>query len=177
MSFSTARRLLKRLALEGFVTQETQGHRRRYHATLRLAVLGRQMLDHAPLTQAAAPRVAQLAHDTCRVAHLWISGYNDQVVCAVHADGRSGYPTVSVLCEIASPSSSAAGSVLLPDRAQPRSTLYVDLAGQPSAVAAAVLEHGHVVAALAVTGDSAGDASAAVVTAAAALCADLESRP
>jgi DNA-binding IclR family transcriptional regulator len=42
VSARTARRLLQRLAVEGFVTQE-RGHRRRYHATLRLADLGRQV--------------------------------------------------------------------------------------------------------------------------------------
>jgi hypothetical protein len=48
VSVRTARRLLKRLAIEGFVIQE-RDHRRRYHPTLRLAALGQQMLDHAPL--------------------------------------------------------------------------------------------------------------------------------
>ena len=174
VSVRTARRLLQRLALEGFVTQE-RGHRRRYHATLRLAALGRQMLDSAPLAKAAAPRVAQLAHDTCGVAHLWIDGYDGQVVCAVHADGRTGCPTVSVLCDVAAASSSAAGTVLLPDRAQLRSCCYMHVAAEPG-FAAAVLERGHVVGALGLTGDRALDASAAVVTAAARLSMDLDAR-
>ena len=87
----TARRLLQRLALEGFVAQEG-GHRRRYRATLRLAALGRQLLDHAPLSQAALPRVARLAQDTACVAQLWIPGYQDQLVCALGTDGQTDPP-------------------------------------------------------------------------------------
>jgi hypothetical protein len=175
VSVRTARRLLQRLALEGFVTQE-RGHRRRYHATLRLAALGRQMLGHAALARAAAPRVVRLAHDTSCVAHLWISGYDDHVVCAVHAEGRAGSPAISVLREVASASTSAAGRVLRPDRARLRSSCYVHLTAEP-AFAAAVLERGQVVGALGLTGDRALDASAAVVTAAVRLSMDLGARP
>lgn len=175
VSVRTARRLLQRLALEGFVIQE-RGHRRRYHATLRLAALGRQLFDQAPLAQATAARVARLAHDTSCVAHLWISGYNEGVVCAVRADGRFGGQTVSILCDVISAHSSAAGIVLLPDRAQLRSSCYLNVAGDPT-FAAAVLERGHVVGALGVTGDRALDASGVVVAAAARLSLDLLARP
>jgi DNA-binding IclR family transcriptional regulator len=174
VSVRTARRLLQRLALEGFVTQE-RGHRRRYHATLRLAVLGRQLLDHAPLAHAAAARVAELARDTGSVAHLWIAGYGDHVVCAVHADGRGGCPAVAVLCDVAPASASAAGPVLLPARAHLRSSCYLHDLAEP-AFAAAVLAGGRVAGALGLTGDCALDASATVVTAAARLSADLGSR-
>jgi DNA-binding IclR family transcriptional regulator len=91
VSERTARRLLKRLALEGFATQEP-GLRRRYHTTLRLAALGRQMLDHHPLTKAAAPLLAQLANDTSCEAHLWIPGYHQQIVSALHADRPHSTP-------------------------------------------------------------------------------------
>jgi DNA-binding IclR family transcriptional regulator len=175
VSVRTARRLLQRLALEGFVTQE-RGHRRRYHATLRLAALGRQMLDHAPLAQAAAPSIARVAQDASCVAHLWIPGYDDHVVCAVHADGRTGCPTISVLCDVASAPSSAAGNVLLRARGELRSCCYVHMTGEPT-FAAAVLERGRVVAALGISGERVFDASGAVVAAAARLSADLGSRP
>jgi DNA-binding IclR family transcriptional regulator len=173
VSVRTARRLLQRLALEGFVTQE-RGHRRRYRATLRLAALGRQLLDHAPLAKIGAPHVARLARDTLCVAHLWIAGYGEQVVCAVHADGRTGDPTVSVLCDVDSASSSAAGNVLLPDRARLRSSCYLHLhvTAEPM-FAAAVLERGYVVGALGVSGHRALYASAAVHAAAARLSDDL----
>lgn len=170
------RRLLQRLELEGFVTQEKRGPCLRYRATLRLAALGRQMLDHAPLTQAAAPCVVRLAQETACAAHLWIPGYESSVVCAVHADGRPGCPTVSVLCDVASAPSSAAGNLLSPGRAEIRSSCYVHQAEEPT-FAAAVLERGSVVGALGVSGDGAFDASCAVVTAAAQVSADLGSRP
>jgi DNA-binding MarR family transcriptional regulator len=175
VSVRTARRLLQRLALEGFVIQEG-GHRRRYHATLRLSSLGRQLLDHAPLARAAAPRVARLAEETSSVAHFWISGYDEHVVCAVHADGRAGDPAVSVLREVASAFSSPAGSVLLRERSRRRSSCYVDLDAEP-AFATAVFERGCVVAALGISGDRALDASPAVLTAAAQLSMELGSRP
>jgi DNA-binding IclR family transcriptional regulator len=175
VSVRTARRLLQRLALEGFVSQE-RGHRRRYHATLRLAALGRQLVDHAQIAQAAAPRVARLAQHTSCAAHLWIPGYGDQVVCAVHADGQFGSPAVSVLCDVAAAFATAAGSVLLSDRSRIRSCCYLHLSAEPT-FAAAVLQRGHVVGALGLTGDRALDASGAVVTAAARLSVDLSSRP
>jgi hypothetical protein len=175
VSDRTARRLLQRLALEGFVTQE-RSHRRRYHATLRLAALGRQMLDHSPLVQAAAPCVAQLAQDTSCVAHLWIPGYDEQVVCAVHADARAGCRMVSVLCDVGPASSSAAGHVLR-GRGEVRSFSYVDVhqTAEP-AVAAAVVERRHVVAALGLTGGGAHYGTPAVVAAAARLSKDLAAR-
>ena len=173
---ASARRLLKRLALEGFVTQE-RGHRRRYHVTLRLAALGRQMLDRSPLVQAAALCVAQLAQDTCCAAHLWIPGYDDQVVCAVHADVRGGRQRSSVLCEVAPAPSSAAGRVLR-GRDEPRSFSYVDVhhTDEPS-VAAAVVERRRVVAALGLTGGGAHYGTPEVVTAAARLSRELAGRP
>lgn len=175
VSVRTARRLLQRLMLEGFVTQE-RGHRRRYHATLRLAALGRQMLGHAPVVKAAAARVARLAQDTSCVAHLWIPGYDEQVVCAVHADGRNGRPTLSLLREVAPAPSSAAGTVLLRELAQIRSSSYVHLTEEPT-FAASVFERGYVVGALGITGERALDASPAVLAAAARLSMDLSSQP
>jgi DNA-binding IclR family transcriptional regulator len=175
VSVRTARRLLQRLALEGFVTQQG-GRRRRYHATLRVASLGRQMLDRAPVVQAAAPRVARLASDTGGVAHLWIPGYDAQVVCALHVDGQTGTPTASVLSHVASAPANAAGTVLLRDRVHLRSSCYLHLAAEPM-FAAAVLQRGYVVGALGVTGDRALEAGGAVVTAASRLSADLGSPP
>jgi DNA-binding IclR family transcriptional regulator len=174
VSARTARRLIQRVELEGFVTQES-GYRGRYHATRRLAVLGRQALDQTPLVRAATARVAQLAEDTRCLAQLWIRGYDELVVCAVRADGRTGYPAVSVLCDVAPAFSSAAGTVLLPDRAHQWSSCYGQHDEEPT-FAAAVVERGHVVAALGVTGDRALAATAVVVTATARLSTDLGSR-
>ncbi len=173
ISVRTARRLLQRLALEGFVSQ-AGGHRRRYSATLRLAALGRQMLDHAHVARAAEPRVAQLGRATGAIAHLWIAGYAEQVVCAVHADGRADSPAVLILSHVASAPSSAPGTVLLSDRARLRSCCYVHLEAEPM-FGAAVLQHGQVIAALGITGDRALDANAAVVDTGARLSMDLAS--
>jgi hypothetical protein len=170
VSVRTARRLLQRLALEGFVAQEP-GHRRRYRATLRLAALGRQMLDHTPLARAAVPRVARLAQDTSCVAHLWIAGYEQQLVCAVHADGRAGRPTVSLMPNVASAPKCAAGGVLR-DRAHLRSCSYLHGTDEPT-FAAAVLEHRRVAAAIGISGDQALGASGMVVAAAARLSREL----
>ncbi len=100
------------------------------------------------------PILARLACDTCAVAHLWMPGYNEQAVCAVHADARGGCPAVSVLRHLALEPSHAAGPVLLADRAQLRSSCFMHADAEPI-FAAAVLQRGHVVAALGVTGDSA----------------------
>lgn len=168
----TARRLLQRLVLEGFVAQD-RGHRGRYRATLRLAVLGRQMVDHEPLVQAATPRVVRLVQDTSCVPHLWIPAYDEQVVGIIRADPQVGWAMLSFLGDVVSAPSSAAGTVLL--RAGFWSSCYARQAGEP-AFAAAVLEKGRVVGALGLTGDAAFEASSAAVTAAARLSAELGPR-
>jgi hypothetical protein len=223
VSVRTARRLLKRLALEGFVIRE-RDHRRRYHATPRLAALGRQLLDHTPVVTAAAPRVAQLARDTSCTAHLWIPGYEGQLVCALHADTQPEHPTVcgfgatrnlppiasraqvadltahrhanpattqrehrrgrpdsspdgpsptvSLLNHTAPATTNAAATVLLKDRAHLRSSSYQHNSPEPT-LAAAVLQHGHVIAALAITGNNALNHTRTLITTATQLTNDL----
>jgi DNA-binding IclR family transcriptional regulator len=61
----TARRLLLRLAADGYIEQ-TFDSRRRYRATLRLAALGCQVIAHAELPRIAAPYVAELHTATAR---------------------------------------------------------------------------------------------------------------
>lgn len=34
------------------------------------------------------------------MAQLWVRGYDEQIVCAVCADGRAGSPAVSVLGDV-----------------------------------------------------------------------------
>jgi DNA-binding IclR family transcriptional regulator len=172
ISVRNARRLIQRLELEGFITQEKRGSWRRYRATLRLAALGRQTLDHSPITHPAAAAVAQLAHDTACAAHLWISGYDQHLVCAAHADTPTGRQPVAFLAHVAAAPKSAAGTVLLTDRAHLRSSCYQHATTEPT-FAAAVLHNSRVIAALGITGHTALDASHAVVTAAAQLSQDL----
>jgi IclR family transcriptional regulator, acetate operon repressor len=86
----TARRLLRRLAVEDYVTPPRDA-RRRYQLTLRLAALGRQAIAHADWARRAAPSVAELAAQTgCRTG-LWIPCYAD-VVCIVDASPQQPLP-------------------------------------------------------------------------------------
>jgi DNA-binding MarR family transcriptional regulator len=163
----TARRLLQRLAAEGYVVQDG-GHRRRYRATLRLAALGRQLLERAALPRLAAPIVARLAAVTSCTAHLWIAAQGE-VLCVVHAHPAAG-PSLPrpTLGELVADRDSAAGAVLSPERRRLRSCAYL-LDGREAAAAAAVVEGGAVVAAIGVTGDLTLDCLELVVDAAAAL--------
>ena len=78
----TARRLLARLAADGYIEQ-TFDDRRRYRATLRLAALGAQVIAHAQLPRIATPFVANLHAQTGIAAHLIIPSYHC-VACIVH---------------------------------------------------------------------------------------------
>jgi DNA-binding IclR family transcriptional regulator len=170
---ASARRLLQRLALEGYVVQEG-GHRRRYRATLRLAAVGRQLVRHAALPQAAAPCVARLAATTGCTAHLWVRSFDD-LVCVVHAPPPTRTVPEPQLAELIAAGERAAGSVLETARARARSCTYLREAEGPAA-AASVIDGGEVVAALAVNGESAADALRDVVRSAAELTAQLDGR-
>jgi DNA-binding IclR family transcriptional regulator len=108
----TARRMLVRLAAEGYIAQ-TVDSRRRYRATLRLAALGCQVIAHAELPRIAAPHVAELHTATAAVAHLMIPSYRG-VACVVHCDGpcpeRIAQP---MLRELLPAHATGAGKVLL----------------------------------------------------------------
>jgi DNA-binding IclR family transcriptional regulator len=80
----TARRLLYRLAADGYIEQ-TLDSRRRYSATLRLAALGSQVIAHAQLPRVAALFVTLLHSTTGATAHLFIPSYGG-VACVVHRD-------------------------------------------------------------------------------------------
>jgi DNA-binding IclR family transcriptional regulator len=109
----TARRLLQRLALEEHVSQAA-GHRRRYHLTLRMPVLGRHALARNSWLQGAAPSVAALATRTRATAQLWVPAYAD-VVCVLEA--RPGGPVPeAILGELLPAHQSAPGQVLLAHR-------------------------------------------------------------
>jgi DNA-binding IclR family transcriptional regulator len=163
----SARRLLRRLAAEGYVTQEG-GHRRRYRATLRLAALGRQLLERAALPRLAAPIVAQLAVATSCAAHLWIPAAGE-VLCVLHTRPAAG-PCLPrpMLGELTPSGDSAPGAVLCPQRSAVRSCAYL-LDEQDATAAAAIFAGDQVVAAIGVTGDLTLDRLEFVVDAAAAL--------
>ena len=111
----TARRLLVRLAADGYIEQ-TFDDRRRYRATLRLAALGAQVIAHAQLPRIAAPFVADLHVQTGATAHLLIPSYQ-RVACIVHCDAqpRCGEPE-PMLRELVPAHATAAGKVLLAHR-------------------------------------------------------------
>lgn len=108
----TARRILRRLELEGYaaVCADTP---RRYRATLRLAALGRRAIDHDPLIRAAGPIVAALARTTRAAAHLWIPLAPD-VCCVLHAasDGTAT-PAAPMLGRRSSAWANAGGRALV----------------------------------------------------------------
>jgi IclR family acetate operon transcriptional repressor len=108
----TARRVLLRLAADGYIEQ-TFDSRRRYRATLRLAALGCQVIAHARLPRVAAPYVAELHATTGALAHLFIPSYRG-VACVVHGDGaRWGRCLDPMLRELLPAHATAAGKVLL----------------------------------------------------------------
>jgi DNA-binding IclR family transcriptional regulator len=121
----TARRLLLRLAADGYIEQ-TLDSRRRYRATLRLAALGCQVIAHAQLPRIAAPYVEALHTEAGVDAHLFIPSYRG-VACAVHcteplADG----PPEPALRELLPAHASAAGKVLLAFRQRWRDSVLAD---------------------------------------------------
>jgi DNA-binding IclR family transcriptional regulator len=116
----TARRLLRRLHSERYVTV-TAGPRRRYHLTHRLAALGRQAIAHDPLAQRAAPHVALLAASTGHTASLWIACHRD-VVCILAAKPNDRIPQPT-LGELRPAHTTAPGKALLAHHRQWRDKL------------------------------------------------------
>ena len=114
MHARTARRLLRRLHAEDYVTPIPGRCRRRYQLTRRLAALGRQAIAHDELPPIAAPLVAALAGRTGHIATLWIPCYAD-VVCVLHADPDGPVPE-AMLGELESAHATAPGKALLAHR-------------------------------------------------------------
>ena len=111
----TARRLLLRLAADGYVEQ-TFDDRRRYRATLRLAALGAQLVAHAHLPHIATPFIANLQAQTTATAHLIIPSYQS-AACVVHRDDQAAHgPPGPMLRELLPAHATAGGKVLLAHR-------------------------------------------------------------
>jgi IclR family transcriptional regulator, acetate operon repressor len=110
----TARRLLRRLQQEGWVTR-TRDSRRLYAPTMRIVAVAGQVVDHARLTRTAVPFVARLHEQTGTAAHLCVPSYRS-VLCLVHrADGAG--PARPQLRELVPCHCTAAGKALLGWRA------------------------------------------------------------
>lgn len=78
----TARRVLKRLDSEGYVTLGDD-HRRRYRPTMRIVALAGQVVERAELTQVALPDVEALRGELGESVHLSVPSYLS-VLCLVH---------------------------------------------------------------------------------------------
>lgn len=81
----TARRLLNRLAEEGWLTRSDDA-RRLYAPTMRIVAVASQVVARAPLTRLAIPFVAALHDRTGETAHLAVPSYQ-AALCVVHANG------------------------------------------------------------------------------------------
>jgi DNA-binding IclR family transcriptional regulator len=87
LSAPNARRLLRRLAVEGYARQGGWHARRRYALTLKLAAVGRQLIEEHDLPAMAAPTLTGLAVATGSTAALWIPGLR-KAICVLSDDGR-----------------------------------------------------------------------------------------
>jgi len=108
----TARRLLNRLADEGWLTRK-EGRARTYTLSLRLVALAAHFAEGAPLVLAARDAVRALHERTGGVAHLTVPSYR-AVLCLVHRAGDgAARPHVR---ELVPAHASAGGKVLLGHR-------------------------------------------------------------
>jgi DNA-binding IclR family transcriptional regulator len=87
----TARRVLKRLESEGYVTL-TQDRRRRYRPTMRVVALAGLVVERAKLTAVATPHVSALRDELREDCHLCVPSHVF-ALCLVHAPaGTPGTP-------------------------------------------------------------------------------------
>lgn len=108
----TARRLLNRLAIEGWLAR-SGGFHRTYTPTLRVVAMAAHLADRDALPTAARPVVGRLRDDTGGTVHLCIPSYRS-VLCLVHAAGEGA--TRPRLRELVPAHASASGKVLLAHR-------------------------------------------------------------
>jgi DNA-binding IclR family transcriptional regulator len=108
----TARRLLNRLAEDGWVVR-IEGRVRMYTLSLRVVALASQFVERAPLTQAAAPVVSSLHERTGGVAHMTVPSYRSVLCLAHRAGGTRSRPHTG---ELIPAHATAAGKVLLAHR-------------------------------------------------------------
>jgi DNA-binding IclR family transcriptional regulator len=107
----TARRVLKRLELEGYVAL-SDGRRRRYRPTMRVVALAGQVVERAELTQIALPHVTALRERLGRGCHLCVPSYLS-ALCLVHDAGDVGSGCRPHLRELVPCHCTAAGKALL----------------------------------------------------------------
>jgi IclR family acetate operon transcriptional repressor len=107
----TARRVLKRLESEGYVTL-SDDRRRRYRPTMRVVALAGQVVERAELTSTAVPHVHALREHLGRGCHLCVPSYLS-ALCLVHDAGDVGSGPRPHLRELVPCHCTAAGKALL----------------------------------------------------------------
>lgn len=107
----TARRVLKRLHFEGYVTVNGD-RRRRYRPTMRVVALAGQVVERAELTRAALPHVTALRRELGEGCHLTVPSYMS-ALCLVHDNGQDTGPCRPHLRELVPCHCTATGKALL----------------------------------------------------------------
>jgi DNA-binding IclR family transcriptional regulator len=107
----TARRILKRLESEGYVTAD-RDRGRRYRPTMRIVALAAQVVERAELTKAAVRHVRALCEAFGEDCHLGVPSYLS-VLCLVHATAHPARDCRPQLRELVPCHCTAAGKALL----------------------------------------------------------------
>lgn len=107
----TARRVLKRLESEGYVTV-TEDRRRRYKPTMRIVALAGLVVERAELTALAVPHVTALRGELGEDCHFCVPSHIF-ALCLVHAPGGTPDTPRPQLRELVPCHCTAAGKALL----------------------------------------------------------------
>jgi IclR family transcriptional regulator, KDG regulon repressor len=107
----TARRILKRLESEGYVTLGDD-RRRRYRPTMRVVALAGQVVERAELPATALPHVTSLREQLGEACHLCVPSHLF-ALCLVHDDGEGAESCRPHLRELVPCHCTAAGKALL----------------------------------------------------------------
>jgi IclR family transcriptional regulator, KDG regulon repressor len=107
----TARRVLKRLDSEGYVTL-TDDRRRRYRPTMRVVALAGQVVERAELPTTALPHVTALRRRVGASCHLCVPSHLF-ALCLVHDEGEAAGACRPHLRELVPCHCTAAGKALL----------------------------------------------------------------
>jgi DNA-binding IclR family transcriptional regulator len=108
----TARRLLKRLADQGYVVRDDE--EKTYAPTMKIVALAGQVVERAQLAQLALPFVHELREEVGETAHLSVSSYLS-ALCIVHDQGDQN-GTRPHLREVVPAHATAAGKALMAHR-------------------------------------------------------------
>jgi DNA-binding IclR family transcriptional regulator len=108
----TARRLLKRLAEQGYVVRDDE--EKTYAPTMKIVALAGQVVERAQLARAALPFVSDLRRQVGETAHLSVSSYLS-ALCVVHDQGGED-GTRPQLRELVPAHATAAGKALMAHR-------------------------------------------------------------